>query len=80
MSGCELSDYDNADVILYINNFKKHQGEIVMKIPTELYSKEWCNPDKPYIIADVRLANGADNKFIDQFGCILSFAIFKVIG
>jgi len=67
LSGCELSDYDNADVILYINNFKKHQGEIVMKIPTELYSKEWCNPDKPYIIADVRLANGADNKFIDQF-------------
>ena len=66
LAGCEISDKDSADVILYVNNFKNHQGEIVMKRPTELFKGIWETPEKPYIIADVRLANGADNNFISK--------------
>ena len=66
LAGCEISDYDSADVILYVNNFREHQGEIVMKKSTELFNKEWIPPEKPYVIADVRLANGADNNFVNQ--------------
>ena len=66
LAGCEISDKDNADVILYVNNFKNHQGEIVMKRPTELFKGIWETPKKPYIIADIRQANGADNNFISK--------------
>ena len=64
LAGCEISDYDSADVILYVNNFTKHQGEIVMKKSTKLFNKKWTPPERPYAIADVRLANGADNNFV----------------
>lgn len=55
-----------SDIDLFVNNFIEKQGEIVMKIPTEPYSGIWQKPQKPYAIADVRFANGADNAFIDK--------------
>lgn len=66
LAGCEIAEPKNADILLYINNFEEHQGEIVMKIPTKPYSDNWEIPDKPHIIADVRYANGADNKFVEK--------------
>ena len=57
---------EDADITLIINNFKDHQGEIVMKHPTELFSGEIILPEKPYMIADVRNANGADNNFVEK--------------
>lgn len=66
LAGCTATDEDEADIILYINNFKDHQGEIVMKIGTEGFSKHFTAPNKPYMIADVRFANGADNNFIKE--------------
>ena len=57
---------EEADVDLYVNNFRTHQGEIVMKRPTELFSANWHRPEKFYAIADVRNANGADNKFVGK--------------
>ena len=57
---------EDADITLIINNFKDHQGEIVMKHPTELFSGEIVLPKKPYMIADVRNANGADNNFVEK--------------
>lgn len=66
-AGIEIKDVNDADVILYINNFKDHQGEIVMKRPTEQFSGEFIlQNDKPYMIADVRNANGADNNFVQE--------------
>ena len=70
-AGVNITDNkDDADIVLIINNFKDHQGEIVMKKPTEQFSGElWEKfiPDnKPYMIADVRNANGADNNFIKE--------------
>ncbi|MBE7713242.1 MAG: DUF4127 family protein [Cyanobacteria bacterium SIG26] len=67
LAGCEISAYDNADILLYVNNFRKHQGEIVMKVDTEMFCKEFVVPNRPYMIADVRFANGSDNSFITEF-------------
>ncbi len=66
LAGCKLTKPEQADIILYVNNFEEHQGEIVMKIPTKQFSGIWNTPEKPYIIADVRFANGADNKFVEK--------------
>ncbi len=57
---------ENQDIILIVNNFKKHQGEIVMKRPTEQFSGDIKLPNTPYMIADVRNANGADNNFVSK--------------
>lgn len=66
LCGCKYCvDENDADILLYVNNFKDHQGEIVMKVPTEEFLGEFKTPDRPYMIADVRFANGADNSFVD---------------
>ena len=67
LAGCEVCEPDEADILLYVNNFEEHQGEIVMKVPTKPFSGTWQKPEKPYIVADVRYANGADNAFVEQF-------------
>jgi len=66
LAGCEVCEPDEADVLLYVNNFEEHQGEIVMKVDTKPFSGGWHEPDKPYMIADVRFANGADNAFVEK--------------
>ena len=66
LADCKVCDADDADILLYVNNFEDHQGEIVMKVDTKPFSKTWQKPDKPYMIADVRFANGADNAFVKQ--------------
>lgn len=67
LAGCEISTYENADIVLIINNFKNKQGEIVMKQPTEMFSGSFDIPsDKKYMIADIRFANGADNNFVNE--------------
>ena len=67
LSGCTLAEPKHADILLYVNNFRHNQGEIVMQIPTEPFNALWELPLKPYIVADVRFANGADNNFIQEF-------------
>lgn len=57
---------DKADVVLIINNFVEKQGEHVMDWNTQPYNKNFIFPQKPYAIADVRYANGADNDFVNQ--------------
>ena len=66
LAGCEVCGLDEADILLYVNNFKEHQGEIVMKVDTKPFDGLWVKPDKPYMIADVRFANGADNSFVER--------------
>lgn len=67
LGGMEVVDEKDADVILLVNNFIDHQGEIVMKRPTKPFDGEIELPKKPYIIADVRYANGSDNCFVKEF-------------
>jgi len=64
LANCEITDKNNADILLFVNNFKIRQGEIVMKIDTENFSGKFEVPDCPYMIADVRFANGSDNNFV----------------
>ena len=66
LANCKTTDEENADIILYINNFKNNQGEIVMKVGTESFSKTFQTPYRPYMIADVKFANGADNNFVKE--------------
>ena len=66
LAGCTLSNEKDADIILYVNNFKNNQGEIVMKTNTQSYDREFVSPSIPYMIADVRFANGADNYFVTE--------------
>lgn len=66
LAGCDISTPENADLLLFVNNFKEHQGEIVMGVNTEPFNKKWNMPDKPYMVADVRFANGSDNAFVNE--------------
>lgn len=66
-AGVDIVDGSSADITLVVNNFKDHQGEIVMKQDTEQFSGEFIPPETPYMIADVRNANGADNNFVSEF-------------
>lgn len=67
LAGCTVSTIENADILLYVNNFKDKQGEIVMGVVTEPFAGMWQPPEKPFMIADVRFANGADNALVKQF-------------
>lgn len=66
LAGCCVCDEDDADILLYINNFKNNQGEIVMNIGTEEFNENFVTPQRSYMIADVRFANGSDNNFIRE--------------
>ncbi|MDR1167262.1 MAG: DUF4127 family protein [Heliobacteriaceae bacterium] len=66
LAGCEVCEPVEADLLLYVNNFTGRQGEIVMGVSTAPFAGGWQTPDKPYMIADVRFANGADNAFIEK--------------
>ncbi len=60
------NNQDEADLILIVNNFREKQGELVMGWDTQLYNKTFTPPNKPYCVADVRFANGADNGLVEQ--------------
>ncbi len=66
LSGAVLAEESDADLVLLVNNFEENQGEIVMGEKTQPFSGQFSLPKKPYIIADVRFANGADNLFIEK--------------
>ncbi|MBP7211835.1 DUF4127 family protein, partial [bacterium] len=66
LAGCKIDD-KNPDLELIVNNFEKAQGEIVMNVDTKHFDEAFIPPESPYLIADVRFANGADNKFVNEF-------------
>lgn len=62
----EVKTEEEADIILIVNNFKRKQGELVMGWETEPFRGKLDLPQKPYVVADVRFANGADNNFVKE--------------
>ena len=66
LAGGKLVSENEADILLYVNNFIDHQGEIVMGVNTECFGGKFIVPNVPYMIADVRFANGADNNFVGE--------------
>ena len=66
LAGFEVSSSDEADIVLIVNNFRNKQGELVMGWTTEPFDGKLVLPNKPFAVADVRFANGADNAFVAQ--------------
>lgn len=64
--GGVVSDYENCDLVLLVNNFKNQQGELVMNVFEPLFEDDLPLIDKPFFVADILNANGADNKFIEK--------------
>lgn len=65
LAGAKVDNVENADLILYVNNFKNQQGELVMDVFEEGYKGDVRRFDKAYFIADILNANGADNSFVE---------------
>ena len=67
LGGFAVAECENdADVVLIINNFIEKQGELVMDRGTKPYAGSFIPPQKPFAVADVRYANGADNNFVKE--------------
>ena len=66
LAGGKVVSEKDADILLYVNNFIDRQGEIVMGVNTRSFSGCFVSPDRPYMVADVRFANGADNDFVEE--------------
>lgn len=67
LSGATISDEQNADMVLLVNNFEAEQGELVMDININGFENKLSIPNKPFLIADIVNANGADNNFVTKF-------------
>ena len=67
LSGGIVSDINNCDLILLVNNFKNIQGDLVMNYEEPLFDKDLSLPEKPYFIADILNANGSDDNFVKAF-------------
>lgn len=65
-AGAQISDTENADLILYVNNFREKQGELVMNVETEGFDGEIEKFSKPFFVVDILNANGADNGFVEK--------------
>lgn len=65
LAGAKPVKLKDADIVLFVNNFKDIQGELVMGVDVEGYGADFDLPEKPYLIADILNANGADNDFIN---------------
>ena len=66
LAGANIVSEDSSDILLLLNNFEEFQGEIVMDIRTKYFSGKLDLPQKPFMVADVRFSNGADNRFIAE--------------
>lgn len=66
LANCTIANEDDSDIVMLVNNFEEIQGEIVMGLKTLPFAGQFNLPKKPYLLADVRFANGADNIFIDK--------------
>lgn len=65
LAGLDICDDKNADIMLYVNNFRDCQGEIVMERDTSSFDGVVDKFSTPFMVADVRWANGADNPFVE---------------
>ena len=64
-----------ADIIMYVNNFEQEQGDLMLGDATKSCAKK-LNYIKPFFVADICNANGADNEFIQKNENIFSSLLF----
>ncbi|MBQ7450104.1 DUF4127 family protein [bacterium] len=64
----------DADIIMHVNNFEQEQGDLMLGSAAKSNVKKMAYL-KPYFVADIVNANGADNNFIskniDMFNSLL---------
>lgn len=77
LCGGVCSSLNDCDLVLLVNNFKSQQGELVMNIFEPLFEGELPVINKPFFVADILNANGADNNFVDK---LLSINFDKFYG
>ncbi len=65
-AGATVSSVEEADLIMYVNNFVGEQGELVMNIDAKPFNGDFICFDKPFFVVDILNANGADNKFVEK--------------
>ena len=74
----EVNDINESDIVLIVNNFREKQGELVMGWETcGKYRGPFVLPNKPFAVADVRYANGADNEFVEE---LIPFIQYEKLG
>ncbi|MBQ3641493.1 DUF4127 family protein [bacterium] len=66
LAGGIISNQKDCDLVLYINNFRNEQGELVMDIYEPPFSGKLELINKPCFFADILNANGSDNNFAKQ--------------
>ena len=66
LAGGIVSNAQDFDMLLLVNNFQQEQGELVMNVEVPLFNGCLNIPDKPYFIADILNANGSDNNFTSK--------------
>lgn len=65
-AGAMVSPVEEADLIMYVNNFVGEQGELVMNVDTKPFNGDFICFDNPFFVIDILNANGADNEFVDK--------------
>ena len=72
--GVVVQNENEADVILHVNNFETEQGDLMLGEAVKSTPSK-INYIKPFMVADIMNANGADNDFIskniDMFNSLL---------
>lgn len=65
-SNCKVTCEDEAQIILFVNNFTNEQGELVMDIfePSSDFKIPIKNLNNPFFVVDILNANGADFNFV----------------
>ena len=64
---CGAKATTNADIELIVNTPSRVQDDIALGIYNDPKANyKFTKPHKPYAIADIRLANGADNNLVNQ--------------
>ena len=64
-----------ADIILHVNNFESEQGDLMLGEASKSNAKK-INYIKPFMVADIVNANGADNNFIEKNTDIFNSLLF----
>lgn len=73
--GVVAQNENEADIILHVNNFDYEQGDLMLGESVKSNPVK-INYIKPFVIADVVNANGADNDFISQNISIFNSLLF----
>lgn len=65
-AGCEVSDFEESDLIMFVNNFEKEQGDLVMNIFEPSSKANLPDFEKPFFVVDILNANGSDYEFVQK--------------